>query len=243
MYKNVIYTILRNEPLTDAVWRLVLEGDTQWITRPGQFVDIALEGRFLRRPISVCDADERTVTLIYKVVGEGTRQMAAMQPGERLDLLTGLGNGFDTAKAAAHTLLVGGGVGVPPLYGLAKALLAASRRVTVVLGFNTAAEIFYADEFERLGCTTVVATADGSRGVKGFVTTAIAERVPTSATSTPAGRCRCCGRCAIRWSRRGSSRSRSAWAAASVPAWAARAGRSRERNASARRAPSSKRAK
>lgn len=178
MYKNAIYTILRNEPLTDAVWRLVLEGDTQWITRPGQFVDIALEGRFLRRPISVCDADERTVTLIYKVVGEGTRQMAAMQPGERLDLLTGLGNGFDAAKAAAHTLLVGGGVGVPPLYGLAKALLAAGRRVTVVLGFNTAAEIFYADEFERLGCTTVVATADGSRGVKGFVTTAIAERVP-----------------------------------------------------------------
>ena len=154
MYKNAIYTILRNEPLTDAVWRLVLEGDTQWITRPGQFVDIALEGRFLRRPISVCDADERTVTLIYKVVGEGTRQMAAMPPGARLDL------------------------GVPPLYGLAKALLAAGRRVTVVLGFNTAAEIFYADEFERLGCTTVVATADGSRGVKGFVTTAIAERVP-----------------------------------------------------------------
>lgn len=178
MYKNAIYTILRNEPLTESVRRLVLEGDTQWITRPGQFVDIALEGRFLRRPISVCDADERTVTLIYKVVGEGTRQLAAMRPGQRLDLLTGLGNGFDTAPAAPHTLLVGGGVGVPPLYGLAKALLAAGRRVTVVLGFNTASELFYAEEFGRLGCTTVVATADGSQGVKGFVTEAIATRVP-----------------------------------------------------------------
>ncbi len=175
-YKHSVYTILRNEPLTDAVWRLVLEGDTQWITRPGQFVNIALEGHYLRRPISVCDADATTLTLIYKVVGEGTRRMSAMRAGERLDLLTGLGNGFDPSKAAPHTLLVGGGVGVPPLYKLAKELLAAGRRVTVVLGFNTASEVFYADEFERLGCTTIVATADGTRGVKGFVTTAIAER-------------------------------------------------------------------
>lgn len=177
MYKNAIYTILRNEPLTDTVRRLVLVGDTQWITRPGQFVDIALEGRYLRRPISVCDADATTLTLIYKVVGDGTRQLSEMRPGERLDLLTGLGNGFDTTKAAPHSLLVGGGVGVPPLYKLAKELLAAGRRVTVVLGFNTASEVFYADEFERLGCSTIVATADGSRGVKGFVTTAIATSV------------------------------------------------------------------
>ena len=175
MYKNAIYTILENRPLTDQVWRMVLEGDTQWITRPGQFVNIALEGKYLRRPISVSDYDERTLTIIYKVVGEGTRQMSKMQVGEELDLLTGLGNGFDTSKAAPKNLLVGGGVGVPPLYNLAKKLLAEGREVSVVLGFNTAAEVFYAEEFAALGCRVVVTTVDGSQGVKGFVTTALAE--------------------------------------------------------------------
>ena len=175
MYKNTIYTVLENRPLTDSVWRMVLEGDTQWITRPGQFVNIALEGKFLRRPISVSDYDARTLTIIYKVVGEGTRQMSAMPLGTKLDLLTGLGNGFDTTKAAAKNLLVGGGVGVPPLYNLAKKLLAEGREVTVVLGFNTASELFYAEEFAALGCRVVVTTVDGSQGVKGFVTTAIAE--------------------------------------------------------------------
>lgn len=176
MYKNAIYTVLSNEPLTDAVWRMVLEGDTQWITAPGQFVNIALEGRYLRRPISVCDYDERTITLIYKVVGEGTAQMSRMAPGVRLDLLTGLGNGFSTDADTRRPLLVGGGVGVPPLYNLARRLLAEGRTVQVVLGFNTAAEVFYADEFRALGCDVTVATADGSAGVRGFVTTAIAER-------------------------------------------------------------------
>ena len=176
MYKNAIYTVLSNEPLTDAVWRMVLEGDTQWITAPGQFVNIALEGRYLRRPISVCDYDERTITLIYKVVGEGTAQMSRMAPGVRLDLLTGLGNGFSTDADTRRPLLVGGGVGVPPLYNLARRLLAEGRAVQVVLGFNTAAEVFYADEFRALGCDVTVATADGSAGVRGFVTTAIAER-------------------------------------------------------------------
>ncbi|MDE7122734.1 MAG: dihydroorotate dehydrogenase electron transfer subunit [Alistipes sp.] len=175
MYKNAIYTVLSNEPLTDAVWRMVLEGDTQWITAPGQFVNIALEGRYLRRPISVCDYDERTITLIYKVVGEGTAQMSRMAPGVRLDLLTGLGNGFSTDADTRRPLLVGGGVGVPPLYNLARRLLAEGRAVQVVLGFNTAAEVFYADEFRALGCDVTVATADGSAGVRGFVTTAIAE--------------------------------------------------------------------
>ena len=174
MYKNAIYTVLENRPLTDSVWRMVLEGDTQWITRPGQFVNIALEGKFLRRPISVSDYDARTLTIIYKVVGEGTRQMSAMPVGTKLDLLTGLGNGFDTTKAAAKNLLVGGGVGVPPLYNLAKKLVAEGREVTVVLGFNTASEVFYAEEFAALGCRVVVTTVDGSQGVKGFVTTAIA---------------------------------------------------------------------
>lgn len=174
MYRNDIYTILENAPLTDAVRRMRLEGDTQWIVRPGQFVNIALEGRFLRRPISVCDYDERSIVLIYKVVGEGTAQMSRMRPGERLDLLTGLGNGFATDNDARRPLLVGGGVGVPPLYNLAKRLLAAGKPVQAVLGFNTAAEVFYADEFRALGCSVTIATADGSRGVKGFVTDALA---------------------------------------------------------------------
>ena len=175
MYKNAIYTILKNEPLTPLVWRMVLEGDTEWITRPGQFVNIALEGKFLRRPISVSDYDEKTITLIYKVVGSGTKQMSAMQAGEKLDLLTGLGNGFDTSKAAERNLLVGGGVGVPPLYNLAKKLLAEGRQVTVILGINTASELFYEEEFKALGCDVVVTTVDGSKGVKGFGTTAIDE--------------------------------------------------------------------
>ena len=176
MYKNAIYTILENRPLTASVWRMVLEGDTQWITRPGQFVNIALDGKYLRRPISVSDYDATTLTLIYKVVGEGTKQMSGMQAGEQLDLLTGLGNGFDIANAAPKSLLVGGGVGVPPLYNLAKQLLAEDREVTVILGFNTASEVFYEEEFRALGCEVVVTTVDGSHGVKGFVTTAIAER-------------------------------------------------------------------
>ena len=124
MYKKGIYEIRSNEPLTDAVWRMVLEGDTQWITAPGQFVNIALEGRYLRRPISVCDYDAGTLTLVYKVVGGGTEQMSRMRPGQRLDLLTGLGNGFMLRDEVRRPLLVGGGVGVPPLYNLARRLLA-----------------------------------------------------------------------------------------------------------------------
>lgn len=173
-YKKGVYTICVNDSLTASVFRMRLGGDTQWIARPGQFVNIALAGRYLRRPISVCDYDADSITLIYKVVGEGTAQLARMRPGERLDLLTGLGNGFDTAVAAERPLLVGGGVGVPPLYNLAKTLLAKGLPVQVVLGFNTASEVFYAGEFRALGCSVVVATADGSEGVKGFVTDALA---------------------------------------------------------------------
>ena len=181
MYKQGIYTVLTNEPLTASVHRMRLGGDTQWIVRPGQFVNIALEGRYLRRPISVCDYDAATLTLIYKVVGEGTAQMARMEPGGQLDLLTGLGNGFATDNDARRPLLVGGGVGVPPLYNLAKVLLAAGKPVQIVLGFNTAAEVFYAGEFRALGCSVTVATADGSAGVKGFVTDALAGRLRPAA--------------------------------------------------------------
>ena len=173
MYKKGIYTLLANEALTPFVRRMTLAGDTRWITAPGQFVGIELDGLYLRRPISVCDCDERTITLVYKIVGEGTRRMAGLRPGARLDLLTGLGNGFDIARGSRRELLAGGGVGVPPLYLLAKRLLADGRGVTAVLGFNTAAEVFYREEFERLGCRTIVATADGTAGVKGFVTDAI----------------------------------------------------------------------
>ena len=173
MYKKAIYTLRSNERLTPAVWRMTLEGDTQWITAPGQFVNVELAGCYLRRPLSVCDWDERT--LIYKVGGEGTALMAGLRPGVRLDLLTGLGNGFDVTKGSRRELLVGGGVGVPPLYNLAKRLLADGREVAVVLGFNTAAEVFYRDEFAQLGCRVVVATADGTEGVRGFVTDAIRE--------------------------------------------------------------------
>ena len=175
MYKKGIYTILSNEPLTPAVYRMVLEGDTQYITRSGQFINIELTGKYLRRPISVADYDDKTVTIIYKVVGSGTEQMRGMAQGEKLDILTGLGNGFDTDNNAKRPLLVGGGVGVPPMYNLCKRLLSEGKRPTVIIGFNTKAELFYEEEFKALGVDVVVATADGSAGVKGFVTDAIRE--------------------------------------------------------------------
>ena len=169
--KQSIFTIVSNEALTDVVYKMVLAGDTSAITAPGQFVNIQLAGKFLRRPISVCDWDETTLTIVYKVVGKGTAQMSAMKAGETLDILTGLGNGYDLTLCGGKPLLLGGGVGVPPMYGLAKKLRAEGKEVTVILGFNTKSEIFYEQEFQALGCRTIVATADGSYGVKGFVTT------------------------------------------------------------------------
>ena len=173
MMKQSIFTILTNEALTPSVYRMTLSGDTSAITAPGQFVNIRLAGKFLRRPISVCDWEEGKLTVVYKVVGHGTAQMAAMTPGESLDILTGLGNGYDLTLTGEHPVLVGGGVGVPPMYGLAKHLRAMGKEVQVILGFNTKAEIFYEQEFKDLGCTVTVTTADGSYGVKGFVTDAM----------------------------------------------------------------------
>ena len=173
--KQSLFSIVSNTALTDNVYKMILSGDTSAITAPGQFVNIQLSGKFLRRPISVCDYDGETLTIIYKVVGKGTEQMAAMLPGETLDILTGLGNGYDLAPAGDHPVLLGGGVGVPPLYHLAKQLLALGKEVTVVLGFNTASEIFYEQEFQALGCKTFVTTVDGSYGKKGFVTDALPE--------------------------------------------------------------------
>lgn len=173
MYKQNNYKILSNQPLTKDVYKMVLEGDTQYITAPGQFVNIALDGKYLRRPISICDYDNKTITIIYKVVGDGTAQMSKMHSGQILDILTGLGNGYDISKST-KPLLIGGGVGVPPMYNLAKTLVENGQMPTVVLGFNTKDEIFYENEFKALGCETIVATADGSYGIKGFVTDAMA---------------------------------------------------------------------
>ena len=171
--KQSIFEIISNEALTSSVYKMVLGGDTSAITAPGQFVNIKLEGMFLRRPISVCDYDEKTLTIVYKVVGKGTEAMSTMGKGTRLDILTGLGNGYDLSLTGERPVLLGGGVGVPPMYNLAKALLAQGKEVTVILGFNTKAEIFYEEEFKALGCKTLVTTVDGSYGIKGFVTTAL----------------------------------------------------------------------
>ena len=168
--KQSIFEILTNTPLTSSVYKMTLRGDTSAITAPGQFVEIALPGKFLRRPISVCDWAENSLTLIYKVVGHGTEQMAALPAGTRLDVLTGLGNGYNTALSGEIPVLVGGGVGVPPLYALCKKLIAEGKKPRVILGFNQESEIFLKQEFEALGIPTHIATADGSCGTKGFVT-------------------------------------------------------------------------
>ena len=173
--KQRIFEILTNEALTSNVYRMTLEGDTSAITAPGQFVNIRLAGKFLRRPISVCDWEDGKLTLVYKVVGHGTAQMAAMAPGESLDILTGLGNGYDLTLTGENPVLVGGGVGVPPMYGLAKHLRALGKPVQVILGFNTREEIFYEEEFKALGFTVYVTTVDGSYGIPGFVTDALKE--------------------------------------------------------------------
>lgn len=174
MYKQDIYKILSNELIARDVYKMILEGDTQYITVPGQFINLQLDGRFLRRPISVCDYDERTITIIYKVVGEGTAQLSQMKAGKMIDCLTGLGNGYDISKSE-KPLVIGGGVGVPPMYHLTKCLVADGQKPTVILGFNTKNEIFFEEEFKALGVRVIVATADGSYGVKGFVTDAMPE--------------------------------------------------------------------
>ena len=171
--KQCLFEILSNEALTANVYKMVLHGDTSAITAPGQFVNIQLSGLFLRRPISVCDYDSETLTIIYKVVGKGTQVMSGMGAGEKLDILTGLGNGYDLSLSGDTPVLLGGGVGVPPVYNLAKKLIAQGKSVSVILGFNTKDEVFYEQEFKDLGCAVQVTTVDGSYGKKGFVTDAL----------------------------------------------------------------------
>lgn len=171
--KQGIFEITENRPLTDSVFRLRLTGDASAVTSPGQFVNLRLDGFYLRRPISVCDKEGRLITLICKAVGAGTEQLRRMQPGQKIDLLTGLGNGYDLTPAGDHPLLLGGGAGVPPLYWLARQLIGQGKQVSVILGFNTREEVFCEKEFRALGCAVTVTTLDGSYGTKGFVTDAL----------------------------------------------------------------------
>ena len=175
MPRQGIYKIEENRPLAREIFRMVLTGDTEAITAPGQFVNIRVEGCYLRRPISVADWGEGTLTLIYKAVGQGTRRLCRMQPGETLDLLVGLGNGYDLDCCKKAPVLIGGGVGVPPLLGLAKRLRGRGITPAVLLGFGSAQEVFGEREFAALGCPVWVATADGSYGHRGFVTDLLAE--------------------------------------------------------------------
>ncbi len=168
--KQEILTITENKKIAKDVFLMKLEGDTSSITASGQFVNIKLDGFYLRRPISVCDYDDTTLTIIYKVVGEGTEIMAQLPCGEKLDVLLGLGNGYNLEKSGDTPLLIGGGVGVPPMYNLCKKLIAQGKKVSVILGFNTKEEIFFEDEFKALGADVYITTVDGSYGTKGFVT-------------------------------------------------------------------------
>ena len=171
--KDTQFKIKSNRPIAKNTYECVLVGDTSDITAPGQFVNIKLDGLYLRRPISVCDLDGDELTLVYKVVGKGTEQMAKTPAGESWQILTGLGNGYNTSLSGNAPLLIGGGVGVPPLYLLCKKLSAQGKKCSVVLGFGSADEVFYEEKFRELCDDVRVCTVDGSYGIKGFVTDAL----------------------------------------------------------------------
>ncbi len=175
--KQEIFTIKSNENIAKDIFLMTLCGDTNAITAPGQFVNILIDGLYLRRPISVCDYEDGKLTLIYKVVGEGTEKMSNYCAGKELDLLVGLGNGFNTEKSGDNPLLIGGGVGVPPMYNLCKKLISEGKKATVILGFNSKDDVFFEAEFRALGANVLITTADGSYGIKGFVTDAMKDIV------------------------------------------------------------------
>ena len=174
-YRNIetVYTVISNEQLTHKTWRMRLSGDTSEITRAGQFVNLLIEGKYLRRPISVCDYREEELVLLYDVVGAGTKEMAAMKHGTKINTLTGLGNGFNEGLDVERPILLGGGIGCAPLLNLARKLQDRGIEPTVILGFNTAADVAMKEDFRELGLEAIVCTVDGSEGVKGFVTDAI----------------------------------------------------------------------
>ncbi|HHT65973.1 MAG TPA: dihydroorotate dehydrogenase electron transfer subunit [Clostridiales bacterium] len=171
--KKSFFTVAGNRLLAENTYEMVLRGDSSAVKKPGQFVHIALDGFYLRRPISVCDWSEHSITMIYKTVGKGTAYMAGLEEGDRLEVLTGLGNGFDSKKSGNKPLLIGGGAGIPPLYALAKKLMQEQKQVFAILGFNRVDEVFYAEEFASLGVNVIITTVDGSVGRKGFVTDAM----------------------------------------------------------------------
>ena len=171
--KKSLFTLEHARQLTEDTYELVLSGDTSAITAPGQFVNIELPGKFLRRPISICNWTEDALMLLVKVVGEGTKELVRCVPGTELDVLSGLGNGFDMSLAGEHPILAGGGIGIAPLYGLARRMLERGQNPTIALGFRTGKDAFYLEEFAALGCRLLIATEDGSMGVKGFVTDCI----------------------------------------------------------------------
>lgn len=184
--KQSLFTMEHARQLTGDTYELILSGDTSAITAPGQFVNIQLPGKFLRRPISICSWSENALMLLVKVVGEGTRELVRCVPGTQLDVLSGLGNGFDLSLAGEHPVLAGGGIGIAPLYGLARRMLEAGLRPTIALGFRTGKDAFYLEEFAALGCRLLIATEDGSLGMKGFVTDCI-QNVPECSYAL------CCG--------------------------------------------------
>mgnify|MGYP000557053689 FL=1 len=171
--KQSIFEVKANIKIAENTYKMVLGGDCSGITASGQFVNIKLDGFFLRRPISVCDYNDNELTLIYKVVGKGTEYMAELGAGEKLDILTGLGNGYDLSKSGNEPVLIGGGAGVPPMYNLCRKLVAEGKKPKVILGFNKENEVFFENEFKALGAEVTVTTADGSYGMKGFVTDAL----------------------------------------------------------------------
>ena len=164
------YKILENKHIAKDVYKMLLEGDTSAINKPGQFINIEIEEFYLRRPISVCDYNEKTITIIYKIMGQGTENMSKLEVGKELDILTGLGNGFDIKTSGDMPLIIGGGVGTPPMYRLCKELIKEGKEPIVILGFNSKDDIFYKEEFEKLGVKVHISTVDGSIGTKGFVT-------------------------------------------------------------------------
>ena len=168
MDKIKTMNIISNIQLTQDIYKMILEVDTSFITNPGQFINITIDNKYLKRPISISDYTDNSLTIIYKVVGKGTKILSNKIKGETIEALVGLGNGF-TIKDNKEVLLVGGGVGIPPLYNLAKQLINNNTKVNVLLGFNTINDIFYDKEFKELGCTVYITTIDGSKGIKGHI--------------------------------------------------------------------------